>query len=142
MALISLVRTLDTTYLHIGIILSTLGLSPYGFALGLYPKRPHTNGDIVYPYIPMIFPTSSQCETLVVYPTILLSIKRPPNFPSNDHIHPLSTNQDSPLQCIGSTRLTWNTTCLKSLLYPDQLLFTVLGLGHVYEEYGVHRVSK
>ena len=40
------VRTLDTTYLHNGMILSTLGLSPHGFVFGLYPKRPHTNGDI------------------------------------------------------------------------------------------------
>ena len=40
------VGTMDTIYLHIGMILSTLGLSPYGFAFGLYPKRPHTNEDI------------------------------------------------------------------------------------------------
>ena len=32
------VRTLDTTYLHNGMILSTLGLSPHGFAFGLTPK--------------------------------------------------------------------------------------------------------
>lgn len=40
------VRILDITYLHNGMILSTLGLSQDGFAFGLYPKRPHTNGDI------------------------------------------------------------------------------------------------
>ena len=41
-----LVGTMDTIYLHIGMILSTLDLSPHGFAFGLYPKRPHTNEDI------------------------------------------------------------------------------------------------
>ena len=46
LAPIPLVRTLDTTYLHNGMILSTLGLSHHGFVFGLYPKRPHTNGDI------------------------------------------------------------------------------------------------
>jgi hypothetical protein len=60
---------MDTTYLHIGMILSTLSLSPHGFALGLYPKGLIPMEIFVYPYIPMILPTSSQCGTLVVYPT-------------------------------------------------------------------------
>jgi len=63
------VRIMDTTYLHIGVILSTLGLSPHGFALGLYPKGLTPMEIFVHPYIPMILPISSQCGTLVVYPT-------------------------------------------------------------------------
>jgi len=90
------VRTMDTTYLHIGMILSTLGLSPHGFALGLYPKGLIPMEIFVHPYIPMILPISSQCGTLVVYPTILPSNKGPPSLPSNwSFIRPLSTNQDS-----------------------------------------------
>jgi hypothetical protein len=90
------VRTMDTTYLHIGMILSTLGLSPHGFALGLYPKGLIPMEIFVYPYIPMILPTSSQCGTLVVYPTILPSNKGPLSLPSNrSFIRLLSTNQDS-----------------------------------------------
>jgi hypothetical protein len=54
-----IVRTIDTTYLHIGMILSTLGLNPHGFALGLYPKDLIPIEIFVYPYIPMILPTSS-----------------------------------------------------------------------------------
>ena len=68
------VRIMDTTYLHIGMILSTLGLSPHGFALGLYPKGLIPMEIFVHPYIPMILPISSQCGTLVVYPTILPSL--------------------------------------------------------------------
>ena len=113
------VRTLDTTYLHNGMILSTLGLSPHGFSFGLTPKGLIPMEIFVHPYIPMILPTSSQCGT----------IGRIPNNPPLEQrtiepplkrlsIRPLSTNQDSPLQCVGSTRLTWNTTCLESLLYP------------------------
>ena len=60
---------MDTTYLHIGVILSTLGLSPHGFALGLYPKGLTPMKIFVHPYIPMILPTSSQYGTMVVYPT-------------------------------------------------------------------------
>jgi hypothetical protein len=60
---------MDTTYLHIGMILSTLGLNPHGFALGLYSKDLMSMEIFVYPYIPMILPISSQCGTLVVYPT-------------------------------------------------------------------------
>jgi len=90
------VRTMDTTYLHIGMILSTLGLSPHGFALGLYPKSLMSMEIFVHPYIPMILPISNQCGTLVVYPTILPSNKGPPSLPSNrSFIRPLSTNQDS-----------------------------------------------
>jgi len=51
-------------------ILSTLGLSPHGFALGLYPKGLIPIEIFVHPYIPMILLISSQCGTLVVYPTV------------------------------------------------------------------------
>jgi len=50
-------------------ILSTLSLSPHGFALGLYPKGLIPMEIFVHPYIPMILPVSSQCGTLVVYLT-------------------------------------------------------------------------
>jgi hypothetical protein len=63
------VRTMDTTYLHIGMILSTLDLSPHGFALGLYPKGLIPMEIFVHPYIPMILFISNQCGTLVAYPT-------------------------------------------------------------------------
>ena len=33
------VETIYFTYLHIGIIMSALGLGSYGYAFGLYPKR-------------------------------------------------------------------------------------------------------
>ena len=55
-----------------GMILSTLGLSPHGFALGLYPKGLIPMEIFVHPYIPMILPISSQCGTLVVYPTLFI----------------------------------------------------------------------
>jgi len=47
----------------------------------------------VHPYIPMILPTSSQCGTLFVYPTILPSNKGPSSLPSNDYpsVHSLPT---------------------------------------------------
>jgi hypothetical protein len=142
------VRTMDTTYLHIGMILSTLGLSPHGFALGLYPKGLIPMEIFVHPYIPMILPISSQCGTLIVYPTILPSNKGPPSLPSNRlFIRPLSTNHDSSF----STSLCWgqdtfmkhpeSTTWLESfLLFLGQLLFTVLGSGHVHEASGAHRL--
>jgi len=60
---------MDTTYLHIGMILSTLGLSPHGFAFGLYPKGLIPMEIFVHSYIPMTLSISSQCGTLVVYPT-------------------------------------------------------------------------
>jgi len=63
------VRTMDITYLHIGMILFTLDLSPHGFALGLYPKGLIPMEIFVHPYIPMILSISNQCGTLVVYPT-------------------------------------------------------------------------
>ena len=46
------VRTLDTTYLHNGMILSTLGLSPHGFVFGLTPKGLIPMEICVHPYIP------------------------------------------------------------------------------------------
>jgi hypothetical protein len=78
LALIPLVRTMDTTYLHIGMILSTLGLSPHGFAIGLYPKGLIPMEIFVHPYIPIILPISSQCGTLVIYPTLSMSSKDNP----------------------------------------------------------------
>jgi len=90
------VRTMDTTYLYIGMILFTLSLSSHGFALGLYPKGLIPMEIFVHPYIPIILPISSQCGTLIVYSTILPSNKGPPSLPSNrPFIRPLSTNQDS-----------------------------------------------
>jgi hypothetical protein len=68
------VGTIYTTYLHIDMILSTLSLNPHGFALGLYPKCLIPMEIFVHPYIPMILPISSQCGTLVVYPTIVYPI--------------------------------------------------------------------
>jgi hypothetical protein len=65
---VSNVRTMNT-YLHIGMILFTLGLSFHGFALGLYPKGLIPIEIFVHPYIPMILPISNQCGTLIVYPT-------------------------------------------------------------------------
>ena len=53
---ILLVRTMDTTYFHIDMILSTLSLSPHGFTFGLSPKRPYNDGDIVHTYKLMILP--------------------------------------------------------------------------------------
>ena len=84
------VRTLNTIYLHNGMILSTLGLSPHGFVFGLTPKGLIPMEIFVHPYIPMILPTSNQCGTLFVYPTIL-----PPNKglePPHPQDSPLSTN--------------------------------------------------
>jgi hypothetical protein len=66
---------MDTTYLHIGMILSTLGLSPHGFALGLYPKGLMPMEIFVHLYIPMILLISNQCGTLVVYPTGMMTNK-------------------------------------------------------------------
>jgi hypothetical protein len=122
---------MGTTYFHIGMILSTLGLSPQGFALGLYPKDLIPMEIFVHLYISMILPISSQCGTLVVYPTILPSNKGPPSLPSNrSFIRPLSMKHPE------------STTWLKSfLLFLGQLLFTVLGSGHVHEASGAHRLS-
>jgi hypothetical protein len=64
---------MDTTYLHIGMILSTLGLSPHGFALGLYLKGLIPMEIFVHPYIPIILPISSQYRTLIVYSTVALA---------------------------------------------------------------------
>jgi len=142
------VRIMNTIYLHIGMILSTLDLSSHEFALGLYPKGLMPMEIFVHPYIPMILPISSQCGTLVIYPTILPSNKGPPSLPSNrSFIRPLSTNQDS----LFSTSPCWgqdtsmkhqeNTTWLESFLFfLGQLLFTVLGSGHVHEASGAHRL--
>ena len=60
----------------------------YNTTKGLIPMK-----IFVHPYIPMILPISSQCRTLVVYPTILPSNKGPPSLPSNDHsfVHSLPT---------------------------------------------------
>ena len=129
------VRTLDTTYLHNGMILSTLGLSPHVFVFGLYPKRPHTNGDI--------------CPSLYTHdlPHFLSmwDFGRIPNNPPLEQrtieppvkwlsIRPLSTNQDSPLQCIGSTRLTWKHHL------PRELSLTKLIHGSNCDITGAHHL--
>ena len=113
------VRTLDTTYLHNGMILSTLGLSPHGFAFGLTPKGLIPMEIFVHPYISMILPTSSQCGTLVVYPTILPSNKGPSSLPSNDYpsVHSLPT-RILRSNALEAHALHGSTTCLESLLYP------------------------
>jgi len=61
--------------------------------LGFTPKGLIPMEIFVHPYIPMILPTSSQCGTLVVYPTILPSNKGPSSLPSNDYpsVHSLPT---------------------------------------------------
>ena len=130
-----IVRTLDTTYLHIGMILSTLGLSPRGFTLGLYPKGLIPIEIFVHPYIPMILPTSSQCGTLVVYLTILPSNKGPPSLPSNDHpsVHSLPT-RILRSNALEAHALYGVSPASRDCSILGQLLFTVLGLGHVHEE--------
>ena len=100
-------------------ILSTLGLSPHGFVFGLTPKGLIPMEIFVHPYIPMIFPTSSQCGTIGRIPNNPLldqSTTEPPL--KRLSIRPLSTNQDSPLQCVGSTRLTWKHHLPRELALP------------------------
>ena len=142
MALIPLVRILDTTYLHNGMILSTLGLSPHGFAFGLTPKGLIPMEIFVHPYIPMILPTSSQCGTLVVYPTILPSNKGPLSLPSNDYpsVHSLPT-RILRSNALEAHALHGTPPASRACSIPGQLLFTVLGPGHVHEESGAHRLS-
>ena len=53
--------------------------------LGFTPKGLIPMEIFVHPYIPMILPTSSQCGTLVIYPTILPSNKGPSSLPQNDY---------------------------------------------------------
>ena len=108
---------------------------------GLYPKRLHTNGDIVYTYKYMIIPTSSQCGTLFV--TQQSSPRTNDHWATPQMIIHMSTLYQPGLSCplCFCTRLTWTTTCLESLLYQDQLLFTMLRLGPVHEESGAHCLS-
>ena len=136
------VRTLDTTYLHNGMILSTLGLSPHGFAFGLTPKGLIPMEIFVHPYIPMILPTSSQCGTLVVYPTILPSNKGPSSLPSNDYpsVHSLPT-RILRSNALEAHALHGTPPASRACSIPGQLLFTVLGPGHVHGESGAHRLS-
>ena len=61
----------------------------------------------VHPYIPMILPTSNQCGTLFVYPTILPSNKGPLSLPSNDYL----SARFSPLYQPGfSAPMRWKHT--------------------------------
>ena len=118
----------------------------------------------VHPYIPMILPTSSQCGTLVVYPTILPSNKGPSSLPSNDYpsVHSLPTRilHSNALEAHalhGAPPVSRACSIRSQLLFtvlglghvheesgacsiPGQLLFTVLGPGHVHEEFGAHRL--
>ena len=96
-------------------ILSTLGLSPHGFSFGLTPKGLIPMEIFVHPYISMILPTSSQCGTLVVYPTILPSNKGPSSLPSNH-------TQDSPLYQPGfSAPMRWKHTPYMEHHLPREL---------------------
>ena len=89
----------------------------------------------VHPYIPMIFSTSNQCGTLLVYPKIL---------PLNDY----PSAEFSPLYQLGfSAPMRWKHTpymvappVSRACSIPGQLLFTVLGPGHVHEESGAHHL--
>ena len=142
MALIPLIRTLDTTYLHIGMILSILELSSHGFALGLYPKGFIPIEIFVHPYILMILLISIQCGTLVVYPTILPSNKGPPSLPSNDHpsVHFLPT-RILLSNALEAHALHGAPPASRACPIPGQLLFTMLGPGHIHEESEAHRLS-
>jgi len=69
----------------------------------------------------MILPTSNQCGTLFVYPTILPSNKGPSSLPSNDY--PSAGFSPLPTRILRSNALEahalhGSTTCLESLLYP------------------------
>ena len=124
-----MLRTLDTTYLHNAMILSTLSLNPHGFVLGLSPKGLISMEIFVHPYMPMILPTSNQCGTLFVYPTILPSNKGPSSLPSNDY----PSAGFSPLYQPGfSAPMRWKHTpymvappVSRACSIPGQLLFTV-----------------
>ena len=87
--------------------------------LGFTPKGLIPMEIFVHPYIPMILPTSSQCGTLVVYPTILPSNKGPSSLPSNDY----PSVRSLPTRILRSNALEahalhGSTTCLESLLHP------------------------
>jgi len=72
--------------------------------LGFTPKGLIPMEICVHPYIPMILPTSSQCGTLFVYPTILPLNKGPSSLPSNDY----PSAGFSPLYQLGfSTPMRW-----------------------------------
>ena len=87
--------------------------------LGFTPKGLIPMEIFVHPYIPMILPTSSQCGTLVVYPTILPSNKGPSSLPSNDYpsVHSLPT-RILRSNALEAHALHGSTTCLESLLHP------------------------
>jgi len=112
--------------------------------LGFTPKGLIPMEIFVHPYIPMIFPTSSQCGTLFVYPTILPSNKGPSSLPSNDY----PSTGFSPLYQPGFfAPMRWKHTpymvappVSRACSIPGQLLFTVLGPGHIHEESGAHRL--
>ena len=103
------------------------------------PKGLIPTETFVHPYIPMIFPISSKCGTLVVFPTILPSNKRPLSLPSNDYpsVHFL------PTRILHSNALEAHTLhgtppVSRACSIRGQLLFTMLELGHVHEESEAH----
>ena len=59
--------------IHIGIILSTLGLSPYGFIFWLFPQKTSYHLDVIHAYIFIVFPfiiDVGHYETLNSHPKI------------------------------------------------------------------------
>jgi len=110
--------------------------------MGFTPKGLIPMEIFVHPYIPMILPTSSQCGTLVVYPTILPSNKGPSSLPSNDY----PSAHSLPTRILRSNALEAHALhgaplASRACSILGQLLFTVLGPGHVHEESGAYRLS-
>lgn len=62
---LTLIRVVKNIYLHNDMMLSILGPSPHGCALGLHPKRPHTNGNITYSYKLSFSPPSFRYRTVL-----------------------------------------------------------------------------
>ena len=93
--------------------------------MGFTPKGLIPMEIFVHPYIPMILPTSSQCGTLVVYPTILPSNKGPSSLPSNDYpsIHSLPT-RILRSNALEAHALHGAPPASRACSIPGQLLFT------------------
>ena len=138
--------TICWVYLHNGMILSTLGLSLHGFVFGLYPKRPHTNGDIcpsLYTHDPPHFSSMWDFGRIPNNPPLEQRTIEPPL--ERLSICLLSTNQDSihslPTRILRSNALEAHALygtplASRACSIPDQLLFTMLGPGYVHEESG------
>ena len=50
--------------IHIGMILSTLGLSPYGFVFELFLQMASYQSDVIHAYIPISLPIPNRYGTL------------------------------------------------------------------------------